>query len=148
MAAMFSSVPAADGAKTPRPSSRLLFKDVSESSGVRFRMTSGETPSREIVEVNGGGVAMLDYDNDGDIDLFFANGATMEKPEDGPGSRLYANQGDGTFSAPEPHAVGRYPGSAAAADLDGDGDLDLAVANARDDDVSVLRNEGDGTFAA
>ena len=44
--------------------------------------------------------------------------------------------------------VGRQPSSVCAADLDGDGDQDLAVANKDDDNVSVLRSHGDGTYAA
>ncbi len=44
--------------------------------------------------------------------------------------------------------MGTYPWSVFSADLDGDGDLDLATANVGTDDVSVLLNNGDGTFAA
>ncbi len=77
--------------------STVRFSDATKSCGIDFKMTCGKTPSREILEVNGGGVALFDYDNDGDLDLFVANGATMDDPEHGPGSRLYANNGDGTF---------------------------------------------------
>ena len=52
------------------------------------------------------------------------------------------------FDAAVNYAVGDYPFSVFAADLDGDGDADLAVANVESDNVSVLKNNGDGTFAA
>ena len=110
--------------------SELRFTDATKASGIDFTMTSGRTPSREILEVNGGGVAMFDYDRDGDLDLFFANGATMDAPERGPGSRLYANAGDGTF-VDVTEKVGirlhRWAMGAAVGDYDDDGDDDLYV---------------------
>ncbi len=108
----------------------IRFADVSRSCGIDLRMTSGKVPSREIIEVNGGGVAMIDYDNDGDLDLFFANGATLDDPEHGPGSRLYANSGDGTFKDVTRQAginVTRWAMGVAVGDYDGDGYDDLYV---------------------
>ena len=52
------------------------------------------------------------------------------------------------FNAPVNYAADSSPVSVFAADLDGDGDADLAVANNDSDNVSVLKNNGDGTFAA
>jgi hypothetical protein len=52
------------------------------------------------------------------------------------------------FPDAKDYTVGNRPQSVAAADLDGDLDVDLAVANALSDDVSILLDEGDGTFAA
>jgi len=112
------------------PLRALRFSDVTGVSGIDFRMTSGRSPSREIVEVNGGGVAMIDYDNDGDIDLFFANGATMDDPERGPGSRLYSNNGDGTFRDVTKQAgikLQRWAMGVAVGDYDADGYDDLYV---------------------
>ena len=91
LAATLPAAHAADGAG-------LRFTDATRDSGIEFRMTSGKTPSREILEVNGGGLALFDYDADGDLDLFVANGATMDDPEHGPGSRLFANDGTGKFT--------------------------------------------------
>jgi hypothetical protein len=108
----------------------LRFTDATGASGVDFRMTSGGRPSKEIVEVNGGGVAMLDYDNDGDLDLFFANGATMGAPERGPGSRLYASRGDGTFRDVTKEVglnLRRWAMGAAVGDYDADGFDDIYV---------------------
>ena len=75
----------------------MRFEDVTSSSGIDFVTTSGAMPSTEILEVNGTGLALFDYDEDGDLDLFVANGATLADPGRGPGSRLYANRGGGTF---------------------------------------------------
>ena len=108
----------------------LRFTSVPESAGIDLVMTSGSMPSREILEVNGGGIALFDYDNDGDLDVFLANGATLDDPEHGPGSRLYANRGDGTFDDVT-NRVGielrRWAMGAAVGDYDGDGWDDLYV---------------------
>ena len=110
--------------------SALRFTDATVESGLRFTLTSGEIPSREIVEVNGGGVAFVDYDGDGDHDIFLANGATMQDPERGPGSRLYANDGRGRFSDVTKRvgiALRRWANGVAIGDYDNDGDDDIYV---------------------
>jgi hypothetical protein len=116
----------AEGDEEPR----LRFEAVPHSAGIALPMTSGEMPSREILEVNGGGIALLDFDNDGDLDVFLADGATLAAPERGPGSRLYANRGDGTFEDVS-RRVGldlrRWAMGVAVGDYDGDGWDDLYV---------------------
>jgi hypothetical protein len=125
------------------------FEDASAASKLEFTMTSGADPSRYILEVNGGGVALVDYDRDGDLDVFFANGATLDKPDRGPGSRLYANDGHGVFrdvTAEVGIDLRRWAMGVAAADYDGDGDDDLYV-TCYGPDV-LLRNDvaRDGRF--
>lgn len=121
---------AAWSARGDEKAARLHFTDFTKESGIEFKMTSGATPSQHIIEVDGGGVALFDYDNDGDLDVFFANGATIEKPEEGPGSRLYANNGDGTFKNVT-EKVGikltRWAMGVAVGDYDADGCDDLYV---------------------
>ncbi len=109
----------------------LRFTAVPGSAGIDLVMTSGGMPSREILEVNGGGVALFDWDEDGDLDVFLANGATLADPERGPGSRLYANRGDGTFEDVTRKAgidLVRWAMGVAVGDYDGDGWDDLYVA--------------------
>ena len=114
----------------PTQTSAIRFTDVTADSGVDFTMTSGKTPSRYILEVDGGGVALFDYDRDGDLDLFLANGATLDDPEKGPGSRLYANKGRGKFlDVTEKVGINlrRWAMGVAVGDYDGDGADDLYV---------------------
>jgi enediyne biosynthesis protein E4 len=109
---------------------RFAFTEVAAQSGIDFAMTSGTTPSEHILDVDGGGVAIIDFDNDGDLDLFFANGATRADPEHGPGSRLYANRGDGTFDDVTKRYginVTRWAMGVAVGDYDGDGFDDLYI---------------------
>jgi hypothetical protein len=69
-----------------------LFVDVTLGSGLEEAvMQSGKTPSTRIVEVKGGGLGLIDFDNDGDLDVFMPNGATLEDPSNGPGARLFKN---------------------------------------------------------
>ena len=116
------------GASAGEPA--LRFSDVTRESGLVFKLTSGAAPSREILEVNGGGVALFDYDGDDDLDVFLANGATLDDTESGPGSRLYANTGDGKF-VDVTSRVGlelkRWAMGVAVGDYDADGDDDLYV---------------------
>jgi len=131
-------------------SSADLMQDITNSSGIELSSTSGTLPSREILEVNGGGLALLDYDSDGDLDLFVANGATLADPEHGPGSRLYENISSESgilFKDVTPGSgirISRWAMGAAAGDHDGDGQVDLYVTCYGPN--ILLRNLGDGTF--
>ena len=72
-----------------QPSSETLFEEVLLGSGLESSfMRSGSDPSTSIVEVKGGGLALIDIENDGDLDLFMPNGATLQNPDSGPGARL------------------------------------------------------------
>ena len=131
------------------PESAPRFTEV-DDSGIDLVMTSGTLPSTQIIEVNGGGLALLDADGDGDLDLFIANGATLDAPTAGPGCRLYENRSrDGriefhdvtTASGIDLH---RWAMGAAAGDYDGDGHVDLYVTCHGPN--ALLRNRGDGTF--
>jgi enediyne biosynthesis protein E4 len=119
------------------------FDDVTIEAGLA-------TPSYRYV---GWGTGFLDYDNDGWLDIFVANGdvhedmdifsesVTFEQPD-----QLFHNDGDGTFSevsaASGPHFLESHVGRGAAfADYDEDGDLDILVLNAGEG-VSLLRNDG------
>jgi len=135
---------AAAGAK---PVPALRFTDVSAAAGLDFVLTSGEVPTTQIVEAKGGGIALIDHDGDGDLDLFVPNGATMADPERGPGCRLFENLGGLRFrdaTARAGLAFRRWGVGVAVGDYDGDGHDDLYVTcfgrNA------LLRNCGGGRF--
>jgi hypothetical protein len=95
-------------------------------------------------------VAIGDLDGDGRPDLAFANAGS--DPLYGNTLSVLLNLGNGTFADRADSATGPAPTSVATGDLDGDGRPDLAVANSTDvgrpGTVSVLRNLGNGTFAA
>ena len=122
------------------------FTDVTADSGLEFTLTSGDAIARQIVEVKGGGLALLDYDGDGDWDVFAPNGATLEQPGAGPGSALFRNRGGLAFEDVTEDAHARYRRwamGATAGDLDGDGWTDLFLPTFGPD--GVLWNGG-GSF--
>ena len=83
------------------------FSDELLRSGIQFRHFGNPTPDKYLIETMGGGVALLDYDNDGRLDIFLVNGGAF-RVEKGRGvidrskpeywNRLYHNNGDGTFT--------------------------------------------------
>ena len=114
-----------------------LFVDVTESSGLSFVHQTGALGNRELPETMGGGVALLDYDGDGDLDAYFAQSGPVRQPNGDVASapvpnELFANRGDGTFE-PVPGAAGAsdhgYGQGAAVGDVDGDGWVDLLALN-------------------
>jgi Flp pilus assembly protein TadD len=129
----------------PAPSHRIALEDVTAGSGIDFVTTSGAMPPTQIIEVKGGGVALIDFDGDGDLDLFFPNGATLGSPSEGPGARLYENLGQMKFRRVDPDPPLRaWAFGPAVGDFDGDGRDDIAVAC--HGSIRLLLNAGRGTF--
>ena len=127
---------------------RQSFTEIAEAAGVRFRHVAGRTPDKYMIETMGSGVCFLDYDGDGDPDLYFVqSGPDPGTPGPRPGNVLYRNDGKGHFTDVTASAhVGDtgYGMGCAAGDVDNDGDEDLFVANFGPD--VLYRNNGDGTF--
>lgn len=123
------------------------FEDVTDEAGLDFIHVRALTSRYWLPEIMSGGAAWLDYDGDGDPDLYLVQGGGLD-PGDGPapGNRLYRNN-DGRFEdVTDASGTGHsgYGMGAAAGDYDRDGDIDLYVTNLG---ANVLyRNEGDGTF--
>jgi len=126
---------------------RVRFTDVSSSSGIDFRHVAGSAEKDFIIGINGGGVALFDYDRDGLTDVFLVNGSTLEPSPQRPTDRLYRNLGDLRFEDVT-EAAGLIESSwgcgAISADYDNDGDPDLFVTNWGPD--RLWRNEGNGKF--
>jgi hypothetical protein len=135
--------------ETPAPLG-FGFADVAAPAGLTARTVfGGEHTNRYLIETTGVGAAAFDYDGDGWIDLFLANGSTLAgfPPGKAPTSRLYRNRRDGTFedvTRAAGLALAGWGQGACAGDYDNDGDEDLAVAfwgTSR-----LMRNRGDGAF--
>ena len=140
----------------PAPTAAIAFRDDAGPSGLRFTYHNGETPQHQIPETIGGGVAVLDYDGDGWLDVYLVQGGPFP-PEDPPrrttrattGDRLFRNKGDGTFEdATDASGIARiargYGFGATVGDYDNDGRPDLFVT--RFGSYGLYRNKGDGTF--
>ena len=133
------------------------FSDVTERAGLRFRHDPSRTSQKYLVETIGAGVAWLDYDGDGFLDLFFVNGAALADPmtkgtlprkaDPRFWNRLYRNTGRETFvdvtESAGVHGKG-YGMGVAVGDYDNDGNNDLYVTNYGRN--TLYRNQGDGTF--
>ncbi len=132
----------------PRP--QIRFENRQAVSGVRFILNNGTIPEKPIVDSVLGGVAVIDYDHDGFLDLFFTNGATLPgMSKDSPSfyNRLYRNNRNGTFTDVTEHAgvLGAgYSMGVAVADYDNDGFPDIFVAGVNRN--ILYHNNGDGTF--
>jgi enediyne biosynthesis protein E4 len=124
------------------------FQDVSARSGLDFHHVRARTVHYWLPEIMSGGAAWLDYDGDGDLDLYLVQGGDVTgNLPDRPRNRLYRNRGDGTFEDVTTAAgVGdqSYGMGCAVGDYDNDGDLDLYVTNVGPN--VLYRNEGNGTF--
>ena len=119
------------------------------ASGIDYRNVSGEPEKRFIVSSLGAGAGLLDYDQDGDLDLYLVNGAPLDDRTPGPGlpNRLFRNEGGFRFTdRTEAAGVGDtgWGYGVAAADVDNDGFPDLYVTNLGEN--VLYRNRGDGTF--
>ena len=136
---------AADG-----PATQVVFRNVAESAGLRFRGENAPTPEKRMIETMAGGLAVFDYNNDGRPDVFFTSGASrasMKKDDPKYWNRLFRNEGGLKFTdvTEEAGVTGEgYSIGAAAADFDNDGNVDLFVAGVG---ASILyRNSGNGKF--
>lgn len=126
----------------------FALTDVTRESGLVFRHRSGRSPTRHLPETMGAGVAWLDADGDGWLDVYLVQSGSFPPGASGDAAdHLFRNRGDGTFediSARAGIADQGYGQGVVAADVEGDGDTDLFVANVGSN--TLWLNRGDGTF--
>jgi enediyne biosynthesis protein E4 len=134
-----------------KPSGRPFharFTDVAAQAGLIHPVIYGGVDTKTyIVEVVGCGVAFLDYDNDGWLDLFVLSGTRLDAAPAGATNRLYKNNRNGTFTDVTGKAGLTHTGWASAvtvADYDNDGFDDLFITYYGQN--VLYRNNGDGTF--
>ncbi|MEZ5403965.1 MAG: CRTAC1 family protein [Bryobacteraceae bacterium] len=138
-------------AALPLAGERPHFTDVAAKSKFDYVTRNGFDGKRKYFpQPLCGGVAVLDFDNDGNLDLYFTNGAPFPSLEKDASysNALLRNRGDGTFEDVTAQAGldgAGYTLGAAAADFDNDGWTDIFVANAGGPNA-LYRNLGDGTF--
>jgi hypothetical protein len=133
------------------------FVDVTAAAGVHFLHQASHTSKKYLLETMGSGVALFDYDNDGRLDIFLANGAPLSDPtpkgtipkKDDPRywNRLYHQKADGTFedlTQKAGLAGNGYDMGVAVGDYDNDGYEDLYVTGYGRN--HLYHNRGDGTF--
>lgn len=134
----------------PSSSSPIRFEEVAAKSGLHFVTANCPTPDKHQPETMTGGVALLDYDGDGFLDVFLVGGAavpSLRKESPAYWNRLFHNNHDGTFTdVTEKAGVAGagYGMGVAVGDFDNDGRPDLFVANLTAN--QLLHNNGDGTF--
>ncbi len=144
-AALFSAVSLTCSVAMAEP----LFRVHRKVPGVTYMNVCGAREQIPIIEQNGQGIGVLDYDGDGLMDLFVPNGSTESRwrARDNPGCRLYRNLGGWRFADVTEAAGVRgraWSCGVAVADYDGDGDPDIYVLNWGSN--VLYRNDGDGTF--
>ena len=129
----------------------VIFQDISEKAGLTQWTHKMGTPQKKyIIETNGSGVCLIDYDNDGWLDIYMVNGSTfdaLDGKETPPHAALFHNNHDGTFtdvSAKAGVTNDRWGIGCAVADYDNDGWPDIYVTNWGKN--RLYHNNHDGTF--
>ena len=136
----------------PQPASsqaeRIRFTDMTAQLDIQFRHTNGESGQKYFIEPIGSGVALFDFDNDGNLDLYLVNGSDLPGRTSPilPTNRLYRNDGDTFTDVTTQAAVGDtgYGLGCCVGDYDNDGFTDLYVTNFGGN--VLYHNNGDGTF--
>src|SRR5579863_78230 len=137
------SVPSSD-------SSPIRFEEIAAKAGLHYVTENSPTPNKNQPETMVGGVALLDYDRDGYLDIYVVGGAAIPSlAKDAPKywNRLFHNNHDGTFTDVTEKAGlagAGYGMGVAVGDYDNDGYPDIFLANVTGN--QLFHNNGDGTF--
>jgi hypothetical protein len=129
--------------------SSIKLTNVTKETHITFKHTDGGSGKYYIMETVSAGLALFDYDNDGDVDIYFLNGAFLKGTESNvlPKNALYRNEGNWKFTdVTEQAGLGDtgYGLGVAVADYDNDGDQDVYLNNYGPN--VLYQNNGDGTF--
>jgi hypothetical protein len=129
----------------------IIFQDITKSAGLSTWSHKMGTPEKRfIIDTDGSGVALLDYDNDGWLDIYLVNGSTfnaLDGKEEPPHAALFHNNHDGTFTDVAAKAGvtnDRWGFGVTIGDYDNDGWPDIFVANYGKN--RLYHNNHDGTF--
>jgi hypothetical protein len=129
----------------------MVFQNIAQKAGLTtWHHTMGSPEKRYILESIGSGVALLDYDDDGWLDIYLVNGSTqaaLDGKAMAPHAALFHNNHDGTFTDVTTKAGvsnDRWGFGAAVADFDNDGYPDIYVTNFGKN--RLFHNNHDGTF--
>ncbi len=127
----------------------IQLRDVTDRCGITFQHTDGSSGAHYIMETVCAGLALFDYDGDGNTDVYFLNGAPLPgaKADVPPVNSLYRNEGNWKFSdvtARSGLGDRGYALGVAVGDYDNDGDADVYLNNFGPN--VLYRNNGDGTF--
>jgi hypothetical protein len=137
-------------ATAPNPSA-IRFENITAKAGVNFITHNSPTPNKNQIETMVAGVALLDYDGDGWLDIYLVNGAaipSLQKESPAYWNRLYHNNHDGTFTDVTERAGlagAGYGMGVAVGDYDNDGRPDIFLASVTGN--QLFHNNGDGTFS-
>jgi len=127
-----------------------LFADVTGPAGITWRHFNGESPDRLLIEAMSGGVAFLDFDQDGRLDIFLVNGGETPRGKSSLPVRnaLYRNLGGGRFQDVAQQAgldhMSFYGMGVAVGDYDNDGFPDLFITGYPES--ALMHNNRNGTF--
>ena len=138
--------------KVPQKEVAPLFRDVTKEIGIDFIHVTGREGTYFFPEIMVGGGTFLDFDHDGDLDIYLINGNYQHDGQDGPGplpdtNRLFRQEEDGKFvDVTERSGLGDtgYGMGVAVGDVNNDGYPDVYVTNYGPDRMYL--NRGDGTF--
>jgi hypothetical protein len=129
----------------------VVFQDITRAAGLSgWSHTMGNADKRLICDVNGSGVGLIDYDNDGWLDIYLVNGSnfdSLDGKREPPHAALFHNNHDGTFTDVAAKAGvtnDRWGFGVAVADYDNDGWPDIFVSNLGKN--RLYHNNHDGTF--
>ncbi|HEY3131261.1 MAG TPA: CRTAC1 family protein [Acidobacteriota bacterium] len=138
------------GSGGPSGESDIQFIDIAAKAGIdAVTVAGGEKNKKYILESTGSGVAFIDYDNDGLLDVFLVNGSPLEDSDQRskPTNHLYHNEGNNRFRDVTRQAGLAYSGwgqGVCVGDFNNDGWNDIFVSYYGDN--LLFKNNGNGTF--